>query len=374
MLTADQLDDLTEPIIDLYEEYIQSVINDVARRLAGMDFATPTAAWQMQRLTESGAIYENALEELSQLTGQSDAVLRRMFEKAGVTAMRFDDAIYRAAGLEPLPLNLSPAMAQVLAAGLRKTQGIMRNLTMTTALSGQQAFERAADLAYMQISSGAFDYQSAIRQAVKRVAADGLTVINYAGGRQEQLDVAMRRTVLTGVNQTAGELQITRANEMGADLVQTSAHVGARNKGTGPANHEGWQGKVFSRSGSRKYPNFVEATGYGTGPGLMGWNCRHSFFPFFPGISAEHYKKAELKRYSNARVSYNGQEISVYDATQHQRKIERRIRYWKRQSAALEAAGLDNSREIAKIRSWQAGMRDFLRQTGLQRQRFREQI
>ncbi|MCQ4735464.1 MAG: phage minor capsid protein [Anaerotruncus colihominis] len=27
--------------------------------------------------------------------------------------------------------------------------------------------------------------------------------------------------------------------------MEVSAHGGARNKGTGPANHESWQGKVY---------------------------------------------------------------------------------------------------------------------------------
>jgi hypothetical protein len=363
MLTAEQLDALTDPILDLYERYTQSVINDIARRLAGLEYARPTAAWQMQRLTESGKVYENALEELSRLTGKTDAVLREMFDKAGVKALRFDDSIYQAAGLNPLPLNLSPAMAQVLSAGLKKTQGVAQNLTMTTAASGQQAFIDAADLAYMQISTGAFDYNSAIQQAVKQVASQGLSVVNFVSGRQDQLDVAMRRTVLTGVNQTVGNLQIARADEMGCDLVETSAHVGARNHGTGPANHESWQGRVFSRSGkSTKYPSFIEITGYGTGAGLCGWNCRHSFYPWFEGISENAYSQTELDSYANKTVQYNGEEMSVYDAKQQQRAIERKIRYWKRQEGALKAAGQDASAETEKVKAWQAKMREFIGQ------------
>lgn len=329
----------------------------------------------MQRLVESGKVYENVLDELSKLTGKSEAALREIFKKAGVKAMKFDNAIYKAAGLNPLPLNLSPAMPQVLAAGLRKTQGVIRNLTLTTASSAQNAFIEAADLAYMQVSSGAFDYISAIQAAVRQVAKKGLPVINYASGRQDQLDVAMRRTVLTGVSQTAAQLQITRADEMGQDLVQTSAHIGARNIGEGPANHESWQGKVFSRSGkSKKYPDFISSTGYGTGPGLCGWNCRHSFYPFFEGISENAYGQAELDSYANKTVTYNGKEMNMYDATQYQRGVERKIRHWKRQAGALEAAGLDTEVETGKVRQWQGEMRRFVKETGLIRQSEREKI
>lgn len=368
MLLADDFDALVDPIVALYDEYAQSVINDIARRLAKMPM-TETAAWQMQRLTEAGLVYENALAELARITGRSQQALRKAFEAAGVMSLEFDDAIYRAAGLNPLPLNLSPTMARVLAAGLRKTQGVISNLTMTTASSGQQAFLRAANLAYMQVSTGAMSYDQAIRAAIQQVARDGLSVISYPAGRADQLDVAMRRTVLTGVSQTTGEMQTERMNEMGVDLVQTSAHIGAR-----PA-HQVWQGKIFSRSGKdKRYPDFVAETGYGTGAGLMGWNCRHSFYPFFDGISKNAYKQRELDSFASKVLTYQGKEISIYEATQIQRAIERRIRAWKRQAYAFESAGLDNASEIAKIKAWQARMRSFIRETKLSRQYVREGV
>jgi hypothetical protein len=374
MLTADQLDALTDSISAIYEEYQQSVINDIARRLGKLKF--DSAAWQMQLLTESGLTYQNALKELAKVTNKSEAELRRIFEKAGVTAMEFDDSVYKAAGLNPLPLNLSPAMAQVLAAGLAKTKNAMRNLTLTTALSAQQSFISAADLAYMQVASGAMSYDQAIRSAVKKLAADGVEVIHYKSGRRDQLDVAMRRTVLTGVSQTTGQMQTTRAAEMGADLVQVSAHAGAR-----PA-HQAWQGKIFSLSGKHaKYPDLAAATGYGTVGGLGGANCRHSFYIYFEGISENAYKAAELKSYANETVTYNGQKMSVYEATQVQRGIERDIRKWKREAEALQVIGDDNSEELAKVKKYQSRMRDFIAQMNSQgkpykwhRQGIREQV
>lgn len=373
MLTADQFDTLTDPIVALYNEYETSIIVDIARRLGNMDFTS--AAWQVQRLTESGALYKDVLSKLAKQTGKSEATLREIFKKAGVKAIAFDDKIYKAAGLNPIPLNLSPAMLKALTAGLSKTNGILSNLTMTTAISAQQSFIKAADMAYLQVSTGAMSYDQAIRMAVKKMASEGLSVINYASGHKDKIDVATRRTVLTGVGQTAAELQIIRADEMGQDLIEVSAHIGARNVGTGPENHELWQGKVYSRSGSTtEYPPFVESTGYGTGEGLAGWNCRHSFFPFFEGISERANSNDTLKEYANEKVTYNGKEISVYEGTQYQRGIERKIRNWKRQADALKAAGQDNTFELSKVKDYQAQMRDFIKQTGLDRQRVRESV
>jgi hypothetical protein len=358
--------------VELYQAFEDSVLVDIARRLGNLSFAA--AAWQVQRLSESGLLYKDILKRLAVLTGQSEKVLREIFKQAGVKAIAFDDRIYKAAGLSPAPLSLSPAMLQTLIAGINKTQGAINNLTMSTAIAGQQQFIEASNLAYMQVSSGAMDYNRAIRQAVKNVAAQGLHVIQFKKGH-DLLDVAARRTVLTGVSQTANQLQIQRADEMGADLVAVSAHIGARNHGVGPMNHASWQGKVYSRSGtSQKYGNFVEITGYGTGEGLGGWNCRHSFYPFFEGVSEQVYGKATLQDYADKKVAYNGKEISIYDATQKQREIERAIRYFKRQAMALEAAKLDSTSERAKVSFYQGMMRDFIKQTKLDRQYVREQV
>lgn len=373
MLGADYLETLPEGLLELYEQYTQSIINDIARRLAKTGRITASASWQMQRLTESGEVYKNALKQIAKLSGKTVPELRRMFKEAGVKTLKFDDAIYRAAGLKPLPLNLSPAMLEVLGAGLVKTQGVMANLTRTTALSAQQSYIRAADLAYMQITGGAMSYDQAIRAAVKQVASDGLSMIAYPSGHRDQVDVALRRAILTGVQQTAGTLQQARADEMKQDLVQVSAHSGARNEGSGPMNHAEWQGKVYSRSGtSTEHGNFVELTGYGTGPGLLGWNCRHSFYPFFEGISENAYKQHEVDALNKRTVKYQGKDVDQYAASQIQRKMERDIRKLKREAGALGAAGLDNTAELRQVKSIQAELRAFVSETKLPRQSVRE--
>jgi hypothetical protein len=374
VLTADYLDVLPNSMVRLYSEYELSIIKDIARRLSKLDFAT--AAWQVQRLSEAGGLYKDIIKKISRLTGISQQELRRLFKAAGVRTMKFDDAVYIKAGLKPIPLNMSPAMAQVLAAGLEKTNGILYNLTMTTANTAQAAFIRAADLAYYQVSTGAMSYTEAINAAIKSISSEGIKMINYETGKADQIDVAVRRTVLTGVAQTAGKLQMKRADEMGIDLLETSAHAGARNRGEVPENHELWQGRVFTRGldpANKDYPNFYEVTGYGTATGLMGINCRHSFYSFFKGISERAYTDQQLKEL-NKTVTYNGQELSQYEASQVQRGIERKIRYWKRQAGALEAAGLDATKENAKVKQWQARMRDFTKQTGLDRERERERV
>lgn len=374
MLTYRQLDDLPDAVITLLSETEQSIINDMARRIARMGEVTAATNWQMMRLEALGAEQDYIIQELSRALGTFEHLIVQLFDEAATRALKNDDRIYRAAGYDPVPLSKNPYLQQIIFAGMAKTNNEFTNLTRTTANTASMQFEHALDLAHMQIVSGAMDYRAAVKAAIRSLAARGLAAIAYPSGHVDYLDVAARRAVLTGVNQTAAELQLARMDEMGTDLVETTAHAGARTDGSrGPSDHEYWQGQIFSRSGAHPvYPHFATSTGYGTGPGLCGWNCRHSFFPFFDGLSDPAYTAERLREYNNRTATYNGRKMTLYDATQHQRYIERQIRRWKRESSATDAAGLDNSYARDKVREWQAIQRDFMSQTGLRRDYFRE--
>jgi len=188
--------------------------------------------------------------------------------------------------------------------------------------------------------------------------------------RSDTIETAVRRAVITGVNQTCGMLQEARAEEMECDLIEVTAHAGAR------PSHAEWQGKIYSRSGTHpKYPSLVEATGYGSATGLKGVNCRHDFYPFIEGVSEPAYEEEELTNFEEARdYTYNGQEMTEYEATQQQRYIERQIRKYKRKQQVLKAAGLPDKEATSKVTHWNKVMDDFLRQTGLKEQIDRELI
>lgn len=229
-------------------------------------------------------------------------------------------------------------------------------------------FENACNRAWLQISSGAFDYRTVLRRTVDKLAKEGIKAIVYPSGHSDTLEVAVRRAVLTGVNQTAAKLQTARMDEMGWDLVEVTAHAGAR------PSHALWQGKIYSRSGkSKQYPPF-SVTGYGTGAGLCGWNCRHSFYPYYEGLSIANYSKRELERMNSKEIAYNGQKMTHYEASQVQRYLERGIRKWKRVYLAESAAGLGTTKASIKLAQWRARQRDFLDKTGLFEDNIRHRV
>ena len=367
MLTPRQLSDLPNSILKLYREVEINIISDMARRLSRMDFI-PSAQWQLFKLTEMGYSRDYILEELSRTSGIAKKELEKLIKEAAEKSLQSDYEIYRHAGLNPPTLNASPLMQSVLQAGLENTCGLFENLTRTTANTATRQFEHMLDRAWLQITSGAFSHTEAVKMAVKDLASKGVASITYPTGHTDYLDVAVRRATVTGVNQTSLKLQETLMDEMDCDLVETSAHEGAR------PSHAVWQGKIFSRSGTHpKYPDFRQSTGYGTGEGLGGWNCRHSMFPFFEGQDPT-YTRQELEELNAKKYTYNGEKLTEYEANQKQRYIERQIRRWKREYKAMEAAGLPTDEAAAKLNQWHRKMDDFIKQTGLKRQSNREEL
>lgn len=354
-------------MIPLWTQVEQDIIADIARRISRYDYWIPAAEHQRHKLREMGLAQEYILKQLSTLTKRSQKELLQLMQTAAEEALTSDRRYYRSHGIET-PDELSERLQQVLLSGYRNTNQLFRNLTSTTADAAQKQFINALDQAWMQVQSGAFSYETAISNAIKSVAKPGLKIKWSASGHQDTVEVAVRRAVMTGVNQTAADMRLQLAQELGCDLVEVTAHAGAR------PSHAEWQGRVYSISGkSTKYPSLRDVTGYGTGDGLCGWNCRHSFHPYVEGTAAA-YTEDDLKQYSAKTITYNGKQVTEYDARQIQRYHERQIRRWKRESAAMEAGGQDSTVAASKVRQWQQKQADFVKQTGLKRQYAREQI
>lgn len=368
MLTPEYLAKLSARLVNLYAVAEESILADMARRINTYDFYIPAAQHQHQRLKAMGLEEGEIEERLSALIGKSQEELHQIMEQAVEVSLTADAKVYAAAGMGQVDPLATAGVRAVLRSGLAQTGGTFENLTRTTAWTASKQFGDALDLAWLQITMGGFDYNAAVRNAIKSLASKGVGAITYPSGHTDNLEVAVRRAVVTGCNQTAAKAQIALMDELGVDLVETTAHRGAR------PSHAVWQGRVFSRRGrTAKYENFEEATGYGTGPGLCGWNCSHSFGPYIEGVPRA-YPPELLARYEEQTVTYNGKNLTLYEAGQQQRYIERQIRRWKREYAAMGAAGVDTGETAAKLSAWRAREKDFCRQTGLKRQGERSQV
>ncbi len=368
MLTPLQYNRLCDEIAGLYAGLEDSIIQDMTRRIVRMGYVSDASAWQARMLQEAGMLYDDILIEIAQRTGKTDREIRHLFRDAGVQSVRNDNFYYRQAGLV-VPRNLSGSALQMLNAGYQKCSGSLKNLTLTTANTSQQAFIQACNLAYMQTSSGMMDYQTAIRRAVQSAAGSG-SVVRYPSGHIDKLDVAVRRAVLTGVGQTVRQLSFQNAKDMECDLMEVTAHAGAR------PSHAEWQGQIVSLSGRRGYLT-PDDIGYGTVDGFGGVNCRHDWHPFFEGFSERAYSDERLKELRDHVIQIDGKDYHDYEVTQMQRYYERKIREKKRQVIAAQAmqrhalsdadvlaADEEFQQKSVQLKKAEQKLRDFLNQTG----------
>ena len=380
MITPEYLEGTVERIASLYENVQESIIRDVTERLLYTDFdIADTAKWRVEKLQQSGMVYDKVLERISETTGKSQKELKKIFEEAGIEVFNYEDDVCEKLNMSPLDIRQSPAMLKVLKAGLQTTRGTMRNLVNTTALATENSFIDACDAAHTMITSGAFSYNEAIVSAVGQAGSAG-AFVHYPTGHRDRIDVAVRRAVLSGLGQTVGKLNEILCDELDCDLVEVTAHWNAR------PSHAEWQGLVYSRSGKNKdYPDFA-ICGYGTGDGLLGWNCYHDFHPFIEGISERMYTDTELERMKNNTVTYNGKTMTGYEATKIQRSIERNIRDSKRKLIAYDH-GIKNSSgslngefrfryalESRRLSRLNGKLNDFCKQTGFQKQYDRARV
>ena len=363
MLPPSTLDRMPDAFVELWQGVEDEILKDVARRISKTGTLTPTANWQLWRYQQTEALRSDVVTLLAKYSGKSDAAIRQLLLQAATEAMEREDAIYYHYGMEPTPFEESAALNNLLDAGARQTAGTWKNLTATTANTVTGQFERTLDAAWAKVSTGAFDYKTAVKQAVGGLA-DGMKFVTYPTGHQDSIEVAARRAILTGVNQTAGKLQVARADEMGVEFFETTAHGGAR------PSHAEWQGRQFHRGGAvdykgKHYPDFEAATGYGTGAGLCGWNCRHTFFSIFPELGpAPAWTQADLEALNARNIEYNGKKYTRYEINQMQRARERNVRRWKKRYLAETAAGADTTDSAVKLRQARQELAGFITATG----------
>ena len=365
MLSPRYLEGMSDEIVDIYAQLEADILQDMARRIARLGKVTESTKWQAELLAETGALRK----DVNKIIKKYDPAIRKeitaIYNDALIKNARADNKIF----IEALGHGVSNINAQVMLASIQKTHSDLSRLTITTAYTTEQQFVQAANAAYMQVVTGAVDYDSAMKKACNQLAANGITGVQYRNGQPVRLSIeaAVRMNIITGVNQTASAMTLNNCDELGCDLVETTAHIGAR------PEHAAWQGEVFSISGTNpKYRPFSVCE-LGTITGLCGINCRHSYYPYFEGTET-HYTQADLDEMEKQTVTYNGKTMTRYEGEEQLRGIERNIRHYKRRALTQEAAGIDSTAAREKIGEWQAKARDFTKQTHIERDSAREFI
>lgn len=412
MLTDEQLEYISAAIVPLFQYLEKEVIADIARRIAKTLTYSRTAELQAIAMMKLGysparirkeamkmlnadpdfrkAVAKNTLEYKREVRKIINDITRAAYKAneeivagAGNMSWANDLSVWKEAGKE---LTDNSYLKELMDAFTAQTNGELKNMTQTTGfktMSGyegiENAYRRELDKAVIKICSGTFSQDKVVRDVVHDLAQSGLRSIDFASGYSMQLDTAARLAVRTGCHQLAGKMQDENIKQTGENLVYVSKHWGARNTGTGHANHEQWQGRVYFIKEGKDYSEEAKrigqdyitdlwiATGYSVDgahesdpTGLYGYNCRHRHYVWFEGASSLPKEQAEPKP-----VTIDGKTYDYYAMTQKMRAMERNIRALKREKEAEEALGNDTRELQVKIKEKTAKYKEFCKTCGV---------
>lgn len=349
--TPELLDALPEEMAELFRGLELTLLEEIASRLKAAGQLNEVTVQGIRALRAHGISLDEIEKAIRETTGISEQKLKELLDDVVERNQAYYSDLITLADVTR-PETLVDVLT--IDAIRRQTEDTFRNITRSmgflvdagrTMLPPAKAYQWALNSAELQIQSSAISYNQAIRNSVKELADSGLKTVEYESGHVDQIDVACRRAVMTAVGQINEQYNIQSLEYLETDLVEVSAHAGARNTGVGFQNHEAWQGRIyrwkkytrqFPNASSGNYKDFEETCGLGDVQGIHGANCRHWYSPFIEGVMEPTYSEKQLEDLKADKhiTEYEGKKYDRYAATQVQRRIETSIRHWKRRKAA----------------------------------------
>jgi DNA-binding transcriptional MerR regulator len=378
------LDVLPEELVELFRGLEDTLITEICSRLKLRDKLNEVTIRDIKALRSHGVDLKEIKKAIRKTAGVSEKKLNDLLADVVARNQAYHEELIQLSGVTKPDVLVGMDDIEAIRAQTAET---CRNITQSigflvdagrTFLPPAKAYQWALDSAVMQIDSGAISYSQAVKSAIKQLAGSGLKIVDYESGHRDQVDVAVRRAVMTGVSQLCAKYTEQSADYLDTTYFEVSAHAGARDKpGPSPwSSHKDWQGKVYSTRSGDIYPNIYEVCGLDAVDGLEGANCRHRRFPWVEGVSERTYTDEQLAHIDDGLgCTYDGKAYTAYEATQMQRSIERTIRKLQREKTAYKAAGLrDDERAVnIRLRRLSTKYKEFSAAAGLPKQRERMQ-
>lgn len=383
--TPELLDALPEDLAELFRSLELVLLDEICSRLKAADELNEVTVQDIKALRAHGIDLKEIKKAIQKAAGISEQKLNKLLDDVVERNQQYYTNVIDLAHISQPETLVSIEDTWAI---YQQTKRDLRNITQSmgflvdagrTMLPPAKAYQWALDNAVMQMQSGAINYNQAIKTAVKQLADSGLKIVDYESGHRDQIDVAARRAVMTGVSQICAKYTEQSAEYLETPYFEVSAHSGARDKpGPSPwSSHKDWQGKVYSIHIGDIYPSIYDVCGFGAVDGLEGVNCRHRRFPWIEGVSERTYTDEQLQHIDDGLgCEYDGKKYTAYEATQMQRRIERTVRKLKREKAAYKAAGLTEEEQAVNIRlrRLNAKYKAFSKSSGLPEQRERLKV
>ena len=346
MLRAEEIEALRDAATDLLRPVVEYLLRDIAERIAKAGQLTATAQYETWKLQQLGVSQRDLRNYLKKALRVSNAKLRQLLTQSAEAGYNYD--LSSLPTVRAIPFEENEAVQQIVRAAIAQTQGTLENLTQTLGMVDpygnvnplRDTYRKCMDYAFEQVSSGAVDYNTAIREATRNLAAKGVEFIDYESGVTTSLEAAVRRNIMGALGLMQEQISQRNHDQYGATGWEIDAHSNSA------PDHEPIQGKQYTDAEYEALNNSLVRR-IGT------LNCGHSAHPIVYGASIPQYTPEELeemRQKNETGISFRGKHYTGYEATQRQRGLERAIRAQKRKILIDKATGDAEKLETDQIK------------------------
>ena len=330
---------LPDNIQGYYRNLEDRTLKDIVKRInKSCTIAETTSEVRIQSLLNLGYDLKDIKKELSKDLDITAHKLGSLVNEAGLKSYAEDAKYYKIGGKK---LKENPAVLKMIDTMSKSSVEDLNNLTGTVGLAGkplEKWYKETLNQAVIDITSGTYARTEVMRRVVKDIGDKGLEYIEYSSGRNFSVEAAVKMNLVSSVNRLSAEISLKNAEEMNQDLMELTAHAGAR------PTHQEWQGQIVSLSGNPDYLSLNDI-GYGSAEGFMEVNCRHNWYPYFPGKSKRFWDDETLEDFK-----YKGKTYDEHSAYQRLRNLEKTARKHERKAKLFNAIGDKEAETTEKVR------------------------
>ena len=342
MFTDEQLESKVRPIAARQEQLNIYTLKTIATRVDdGIELATATEDKKRRRMQDDlNSIWEEmyavqiaqlvAIEKLLLNVAQSDySGMKEKYKAAGVSFVRMSDNadIKRVVdkSVKQAQSNYKKMMEspKIL---LRdpKNPKIIKPMTIKSAYRAVVSRSESAARAYPDI-----DYNQSMRSTIRQLSDSGLREVMYSDdGRRysRELENGIEIDLTKELCDLRQDLQNVVGKQLGNDGVEISVHAY-------PAPDQGHQFTLEEFEKLQNGVDFMDTDGeffLGFPRAIGEYNCRHYTWSIRVGVTPPNYTKEELQeilqKNEAGHLFEDGSHLTMYECSQRQRAMERKIR------------------------------------------------
>ena len=376
MLSERDIEKLIQPILDRQGKINTYVINVIAQRIKEIGKLLPSDVYKLERILKSGADVREINKEIAKLTNLNERDIKQLIKSVAKDSYLDTKPYFDYRHKSFIPFEKNEELQRVVRAMANQTAATYVNLSQARAfmirdLKNPQrliptplskAYYSIIDEAIQASQSGVIDYGTAMRRTLQQLSDSGIQTISYhpESGRiyNQTLEAATKRNLLDGIRQINQGVQDEVGKQYGADGKEITVHEHSA------PDHEPVQGHQFT---NEEYENLQNGEDFEDINGrkfdaidraIGEYNCRHFTYSIIIGVNKPNFTQEELDaniaRNHEGYTDSKGKHRTLYECSQKQREIERKIRQAKQGVVTGKASGnmqlLNQSR--ADLNKW----------------------